>query len=80
MTSEDATKVLEVVAGFLNENEGNKLNKWLAVPLINTVKSNLEEIIAKDEKSKSVEPEPQDESLEDDCAPGVPIPRGLNKK
>jgi len=48
MITEDAKKVLDTLASFFNENEGNKINRWLAVPLINTIKADLQEILQRD--------------------------------
>lgn len=48
MITEDAKKILDTLAAFFNENEGNKINRWLAIPLINTIKIDLQEIIQRD--------------------------------
>lgn len=48
MITEDAKKILDRLASFFNDNEGNRINKWLAVPLINTIKADLQEILQRD--------------------------------
>lgn len=48
MITEDAKKILDTLAAFFNENEGNRINRWLAIPLINTIKSDLQEILQRD--------------------------------
>lgn len=50
MTQQDARTILEKLADFLNKNDGNTLNEWLSIPLINTLKMDLEKIIVKDQK------------------------------
>ena len=67
MINEDAKKILDTLASFFNENEGNRINRWLAVPLINTIKADLQEILQRD----SYVP-PEDEVGEEDppSAPG----------
>lgn len=48
MIQEDAKRVLDTLTAFFSENDGNKINRWLAIPLINTIKENLQEIIQRD--------------------------------
>jgi hypothetical protein len=62
MITEDAKKILDTLAAFFNENEGNKINRWLAIPLINTIKVDLQEIIQRD----SYVPPKDDEDDEED--------------
>lgn len=50
MVVKEAQAILEKIADFLNKNEGNKLNEWLAVPLISTIREDLNKIIASDAK------------------------------
>ena len=63
MITEDAKKILDTLAAFFNENEGNKINRWLAVPLINTIKADLQEILQRD---SYVPPTKKKRELEDD--------------
>jgi len=74
MITEDAKKVLDTLASFFNENEGNKINRWLAVPLINTIKADLQEILQRDSyvppptKVKKVKSDDDtDNSVDDDA-------------
>lgn len=48
MITEDAKKILDTLAAFFNENEGNRINRWLAIPLINTIKADIQEILQRD--------------------------------
>jgi len=62
MITEDAKKILDTLAAFMNENDGNKINRWLAVPLINTIKADLQEILQRD----SYVPPKDDDNDEED--------------
>ena len=48
MIQEDARKVLDTLASFFNENEGNRINRWLVKAVINTIKEYLQEILQRD--------------------------------
>lgn len=61
MITEDAKKILDTLAAFFNENDGNKINRWLAVPLINTIKADLQEILQRDSYVPPEEDEKEDE-------------------
>ena len=61
MITEDAKKILDTLAAFFNENEGNRINRWLAVPLINTIKTDIQEILQRD----SYVPPIDDDSVEE---------------
>lgn len=52
MTSDGVTKILERLANFLNKNEGNTLNEWLSIPLLSTIRADLEKLVAEDEKDR----------------------------
>jgi len=60
MIQEDMKKILDTLASFFQENDGNRINRWLAVPLINTVKADLQEILQRDSYVPS--PEEMDDS------------------
>lgn len=66
MINEDAKKILDTLASFFNENEGNKINRWLAIPLINTIKEYTLEIIQRD---SYVPPSDDKKSIDDAPAP-----------
>lgn len=65
MIQEDAKKILDTLAAFMNENDGNRINRWLAVPLINTIKADLQEILQRD---SYVPPKDDDNDDEEDVA------------
>ena len=60
MIQEDAKKILETLATFFNENDGNRINRWLAIPLINTIKTDLQEILQRDSYVPPETPEPEE--------------------
>jgi len=66
MITEDAKKILDTLAAFFNENEGNRINRWLAVPLINTIKADIQEILQRDSYVPPEDTqEPDDAPVED---------------
>lgn len=69
MITEDAKKILDTLAAFFNENEGNRINRWLAVPLINTIKADIQEILQRDSYVPPNNEDPSDDPVEeiDEC-------------
>jgi len=72
MITEDAKKILDTLAAFFNENEGNRINRWLAVPLINTIKADIQEILQRDSYVPPDNEDPSDDPVEE----GVVIDEG----
>lgn len=53
MTRQDGEKVIKIVNMFINDEMGNKLTKWSGTAFGQTIGSELDKIIAKDEKEIS---------------------------
>lgn len=43
MNEEQINQLLQIIGKFFKDNDGNKLNGWLAISLINEVKHYIEE-------------------------------------
>lgn len=67
MVAEDVKKILEVLAEYFTDNTGNKLNKWLTIPIMNVMKTKLEEVAKKDAEELKKLKEDYDELKESCC-------------
>lgn len=48
MTPEDKDKIMKLINSFCIENDGQKITRWNATTLINSLNRDLEEIVKKD--------------------------------
>lgn len=52
MTEEQSKKILDLLADFFKQNEGNRLNKYLTIPFLQVMSAQLHEIVKIDSKGK----------------------------